>query len=163
MEFDAGTLPCAFIGSAFIVPVMGLLFGELEQRLPVTRLFHITLSFIFGSILVSWVLLITFDNKLLVSGIFIWAHVIFVLCYLDAIKNSNLDSNKVEDISDATLPKSYQKINSEPYYLKLKSYHIKYFGWIFGWIFPFASKWVLSFVRKNMLRLVICRVQKTAL
>lgn len=83
IKFDAETLPYAFIGSAFIVPVMGLLFGELEQRLPVTRLFYITLSFIFGSILVSWVLLISFDNKWLVFGIFIWAHVIFVLCYLE--------------------------------------------------------------------------------
>jgi AAA family ATP:ADP antiporter len=83
IKFDAKTLPYAFIGSAFIVPVMGLLFGELEQRLPVTRLFHITLSFIFGSILVSWVLLITFDSKWLVFAIFIWAHVIFVLCYLE--------------------------------------------------------------------------------
>jgi AAA family ATP:ADP antiporter len=83
IKFNAETLPYAFIGSAFIVPIMGLLFGELEQRLPVTRLFYITLSFLFGSILVSWVLLNTFVNKWLVFGIFIWAHVIFVLCYLE--------------------------------------------------------------------------------
>jgi sarcosine/dimethylglycine N-methyltransferase len=83
--------------------------------------------------------------------------------YRDAIKNSNLDSFQVEDISDATIPKSYQKFSQEPYYSKLINYHRKYFGLFFGAAFPYAAKWIQSLIRKKMLRLVICRTKKTTL
>jgi cyclopropane fatty-acyl-phospholipid synthase-like methyltransferase len=84
--------------------------------------------------------------------------------YLDAIKNSNFESSTVEDISEVTISKSYQKISEEPYYSKLLSYHRKHFGLFIGLFFPFVfKKWILSLVRNKMLRLVICRTKKTTL
>ncbi len=83
VKFDVEALPYAYICSAFIAPVMGLLFFKLQENLPANRLFAITLGFILGSICFFRVILVLSDSRWPVFSLIVWAHVLFVIGNLE--------------------------------------------------------------------------------
>jgi len=83
IKFGAETLPYVYIGLAIVAPTTGLLFSKLEQKLSITKLFAITLGFLFVSICIFRLVLDITDFRWPFFLFYVWANVFVVLCHLE--------------------------------------------------------------------------------